>query len=58
MNRAIRFAIAVLIVAAWTWGAAYSEQSEATCGGDWDCEQQCLEQLQPDEDPDVCEVTL
>jgi hypothetical protein len=56
MKTLTRYVILTAIAAAWAWGAAYSEQPYADCEGDTDCEQQCIESLQPDEDESICEV--
>lgn len=57
MSSLTRYATAAALAAIWAWGAAHSEQPY-DCGTDAECEAQCLENLQPDESPDVCAVSL
>lgn len=57
MNLFARYAISLLLAAAWAYGAASNIPEEpATCETDTDCEVQCRADLQPDEDESICDV--
>jgi hypothetical protein len=60
-RRVWRFLVASLFVALWAYGAAQQSQDARemySCDTDAECETTCLDTLQPDESPDVCEVKL
>jgi hypothetical protein len=62
MNTLTRYTIGLAIVAAYAWGAANQplgdDSYKEACGTDTECEEQCMRDLRPDENPDVCAVEL
>ena len=55
--KAALLALAVALVLAPMFGCAGIELADG-CSTDRECMAQCLEELRPDEDPEVCEISL
>ena len=56
--KAALLALALALVLAPLFGCASTVELAEVCGTDTECEQQCLAELRPDEDPNVCAVSL
>ena len=56
--KAALWAAVLAALAVALFGCAHPIELADGCSTDSECQAQCLEELQPDEDPAVCEISL
>ena len=56
--KAALLALVLAVLAVSLFGCAHTIELADGCSTDTECMAQCLEELRPDEDPNVCAVSL